>query len=222
MSQTLDAVTADERFVIHGVDWKTYEKFLDAVGERHVFLTYDGENLEFMSPSHLHELYKEILALLVRIVAARLKMGVRGFGSATWRKEAVKRGLEADSCFYIKNVKAILGKAHLDLRIDPPPDLAIEIDITRSHLDRQSIYAKLGVPEIWQYDGELLQVFCLNKKLVYELVDRSPTFPLLDLTQVPDLMSDVLFLDDTVKMHRLRRWVHAHIPQPARKGKKKQ
>src|SRR5688500_6748040 len=104
--------------------------------------------------------------------------------SVTLRREDLERGLEPDNCFYTTRWRAIIGKKRFDLTRDPPPDLAIEIDVTSSSLDRQGIYAALGVPEIWRFDGESLRVFQLGPDGDYRACERSPTFPELPLEGV--------------------------------------
>lgn len=210
MSQTLKA-SADERFVIHGVDWATYEKFLDAVGERHVFLTYDGDSLEFRSPVLQREVFSIWLTLLIRLLAEHINLPIRCIGSATLKNAAVRRGLEPHSAFYVQSVEAILGRMDLDLRRDPPPDLVVEVDLSDSRLDRQRIFGRLGVPELWKFNGETLRVYCLGLRNVYQLQERSPTFPGLNLIAVPALFSEFNGRDDTANLRALRRWIRKHV-----------
>src|SRR5262249_518426 len=144
--------------VLSGVRWHTYEALLHDLGGRHIRLTYDRGNLEIMAPLFRHERYADVLAELVKALARAAKRRTGGAGSTTFRREDLERGLEPDRCFYIDNLVAVAGKLELDPAHDPPPDLAIEVDIWSSSLNRLEIYAALGVPEVWRYDGEHFEV----------------------------------------------------------------
>lgn len=169
-----------ERLLLHGVDWATYEKFLDAVGKRPLRMTYDGENLEIMAPSYNHESLKRRMAIVLPCVAGVLKIPFRGAGSVTLRREGVKRGLEPDEGFYVgEHMSQMAGREEINLDLDPPPDMVFEVDVSPSKLDRPSVYAALKVPELWVTDGSTLQVFRLNPQGTYTPVVRSAYFPML-------------------------------------------
>ncbi len=142
--------------VLDGVSWATYESLLNDLGDGHTRLTYDSGKLEIMSPLRIHEHARKVIARLIEAYSDATGMGVEGLGSTTFRREDLDKGLEPDECYYIQHAPDILGKERLDLTIDPPPDLAIEIDIHPPEVARQPIYAALGVPEVWRYDGREL------------------------------------------------------------------
>lgn len=196
--------------VLGGVRWQTYEALLADLGNRRIRLTYDRGNLEIMAPLFRHESYAVALAELVRALAAAAKVRIKSAGSTTFRREDLERGLEPDHCFYIGHVSAILGKTEIDLSDDPPPDLTIEIDIMSSCLDRLGIYATLGVPEVWRFDGERFEVLVRRDETGYDAADTSPTFPTLPSAEVPDLLRDVVALDDASQQRRIRAWVRKH------------
>jgi Uma2 family endonuclease len=129
-----------------------------------------------MSPSAEHEEIKETMALLVNIWAEENEIDVRGLGSTTFRREDLGRGFEPDACFYIQSVDRIRGKTELSLDVDPPPDLVIEIDITSSSLNKLSIYAQVGVPEVWRYDGKELSILILAGQ-AYSKHETSASLP---------------------------------------------
>ena len=182
--------------VINGVRWQTYQALLKDLGDRHIRLTYDRGNLEIMAPLFRHESYAVVLGQLAKALAARAKVRVKSAGSTTFSREDLERGLEPDRCFYIRNVDAILGKLDIDLSTDPPPDLAIEIDITSSCLDRLGIYAALGVPEVWRFDGEHFEVLLRRDAAGYDTAVASLAFPTLPIAEVAELLHDVVALDD--------------------------
>ena len=111
-----------------------------------------------MSPSFEHDAAGEMLALFIRTLAQEVKLPIKGAGSTTFRRQDLERGLEPDRCFYIRDEARIRGIRQLDLRRDPPPDLAIEVEISHRLLNRVGIYAALGVAELWRYDGKRLQI----------------------------------------------------------------
>jgi Uma2 family endonuclease len=194
------------------VRWQTYQALLDDLGDRRIRLTYDRGVLEIMAPQFRHESYAGVLGQLVKVLAATAKVRVKSAWSTTFRREDLERGLEPDRCFYIRNLAAILGKLEIDLSTDPPPDLAIEIDILSSCLDRLGIYAVLGVPEVWRFDGEQFEVLLRRDAAGYDKVAASQAFPTLPIALVAELLHDVVALDDEAQERRVRAWVRKHAP----------
>lgn len=145
---------SEQRVLLDHISWGLYEDLLRAHGDRSVpRFTYDRGQLEIVSPSAEHEEIRDAVTLLVNVTAEVMGVQVKGFGSTTFRREDLESGFEPDACFYSANLDRIWGQAELDLRTDPPPDLVIEIDITRSSLDKLGLLAGIGVPEVWRYDG---------------------------------------------------------------------
>src|SRR5690348_4632225 len=120
---------ADKRFVLYGVDWTVYDAIVTALGDRPTRITFDGENLEFMSPSLIHEWYAGLIARFLEALAFELDLAIFSGGSTRFSRRDVERGLEPDKCFWIQNEPTVRGKRELDLQSDPPPDLAIEIEV---------------------------------------------------------------------------------------------
>lgn len=209
-------IEPEQRFLLDGVSWEFYERLLAELHDRPIRVTYDRGRLELMAPSYLHENYGRFFSLLLGVLAEELNMPIKGAGSTTFRREDVARGLEPDECFYIQNIAAILGKTEIDLTIDPPPDLAIEIDLTRGSLNRMEIYAALRVPEIWRYNGQKLRVFLLSESGVYEEQPQSALFPVLPLPRLPKRVKESLHLDETALRRELRTWVRRLLKPPKR------
>ena len=107
------------------------------------------------------------------------------------------------------------GKRELDLAVDPPPDLAIEVDISRSSIDKLGIYADVGVPEVWFFDGEHLCVYCL-KDGTYSRQNSSGFFPFLDMEEVERFVLQIEELGETGWIKNFRAWVKQHYSHLAR------
>ena len=149
--------------VLSNIGWGTYERLLaDQADSSAPRFAYDRGALEIMSPLPEHERYNRTIAALVESVAEESGRDVENLGSTTFKREDLERGFEPDSCFYIQHEAAVRGKSALDLCVDPPPDLVIEIAITHPSLDKFPIYAALGVPEVWRYDGRRLELWVLE------------------------------------------------------------
>jgi Uma2 family endonuclease len=200
-----------QRFVFRAVDWSTYQAFQHALGERHLRLTFDGENLEIMTVSLLHDFLSRLLGRFLVVLTEELDMPLRSAGSMTLDQEDVNRGLEPDECFYIINEPRVRGKKELDLERDPPPDLGMEIDISRSSLNRLAIYAAIKVPEVWRYDGENLFIYQLNATGEYELSARSKYFRMVPMEAVKEFLSRKNEMDENSLVKLFRAWVREQI-----------
>lgn len=198
--------------VLHDLSWPKYEKLLAALDDRHLRLTYDRGTLEIMPLSPEHERCKVLVRRLAEVLAEELDVEMGGLGSITCRQEDLERGLEPDECYYIKNFPKIRGKKRLNLRRDPPPDLAMEIDVTHSSLDRMEIYAALKVPEVWRYDGKL-RFYEYRGVKGYREVPRSPTFPLVTAAELTDFVNLGLEKGDSSMVKAFRVWLRSRISE---------
>lgn len=140
---------AEQRTILHNISWETFETLLRETGEnRGSRFAYDCGTLEIMTPLFEHENPKSNFANFIVALAEELAIEVKSAGSTTLKRKIVNRRIEPDNCYYIQNEPAVKGRQELDLESDPPPDLAIEIDITSSSVDKLGIYSALGVPEL--------------------------------------------------------------------------
>jgi Uma2 family endonuclease len=190
-------VPSEQSFLLHGVDWPFYESLLERLGDRHIFITFDRGRLELMSPSWKHATRSRRIAMLITIVADELGIPIQGGGSTTFRREDISVGLEPDQCFYVRHVDRVRGKEDIDLAVDPAPDLAVEVEISRRSLDREAIYACLGVPELWRDDGQTIRAYRLVGDGRYEVSSHSLSFPGLAMTQVEKWLREGTVQDDT-------------------------
>jgi Uma2 family endonuclease len=197
----------EQRFVLRGVSWQTYNALLGDLESSAVRLTYDRGTLELMSPSQDHERFKTLIGRLIEMVTEELDIPMQSGGSTTWRKEDLERGVEADECYYIQHEPQICDRDVIDLSVDPPPDLAVEVEISRSLVDKFAIYAALRVPEIWRYDGDSLRVFLLQPDGGYVESDHSLNLPQLAPRQVAHFLALRAEKRETEWARTFRRWV---------------
>jgi Uma2 family endonuclease len=201
---------AEKRIIIPNVSWATYESLLaDLADQSTIRLTYDRGKLEIMSPLSEHEKLNRTIALLVEILSEELNIDIERLGSTTFRRKDIERGFEPDSCFYIQNEASVSGKERIDLNVDPPPDLVIEVDITHDSLDKFPIYAQIGVPEFWRHDGEKLTIYRLSEN-GYSEAGNSSAFPLITAGVLTDLLQKSRTMKSTALSRSFREWIKNH------------
>ncbi len=203
--------TGEERTFLQGISWNLYEHLLAEIGnDGKSRLSYYRGDLEFMTPLFEHESGNRLIDKLISTVAETLERDYVPGGSMTIKRPDLEAGKEPDSCYYIANEPAVRGKTKLDFTQDPPPDLAIEIDITNSSIKQLSLYATLGVGEVWRYDGEAL-IFYQLQSGGYVSVDRSPTFPILAPDRVLEFLTDCQTDGINRAVKNLRQWIRANL-----------
>ena len=181
---TATLIQSPDRVILRHISWHTYQSLItDFESEPAIRLTYNRGTLEIRMPLDLHETYKKLLGRLIEAATEALDLEIRSLGSHTCDREDLARGLEPDQCYYIQNEALVRNVEQIDLAHFPPPDLAVEVDITSSSLDRFSIYTDLGVPEIWRYDGRSLTIYYLDQG-EYKTCDRSLALPLLQASDI--------------------------------------
>lgn len=171
-----------QQLLVEDVNWQQFESILAELGERRASrLSYSNGRLEIMVPLPEHEKAKEIIGDMVKILLEARQIAFESLGSTTLKNERMSQAVESDTCFYIQNQAAVIGKNRLDMSVDPPPDLAIEIDLTsRTQLDNYQI---LRVPELWRYARRGLQINVLQAEQYIES-DVSPTFPTIPIVEL--------------------------------------
>ena len=205
---------------LSSVDWATYSDLLRILAERPgLRLTYDRGELEIMSPLLEHDDDGHILGHFVFVLADELSLPLKHGGSVTMRRRKRLKGIEADECYWIASAPQMAGRRRLDLRVDPPPDLAIEIDVSRSSLNRMGIYAALKVPEVWRLDGDNLTFEIRGEDGNYRPGATSGSFPLVTPADLLGFLQEARQAGDEVAVIRqFRAWVRQRIsgaPSPS-------
>ena len=157
-----------------------------------------------------HETFKKLLGRFIEVTTEELGIEIRSLGSTTWSREDLKRGLEPDECYYIQNELAIRGKDAIDLTIDPPPDLAIEVDSTSSSMNRMGIYAALRIPEVWRFDRENLTILSLVNG-DYQPCQVSLVLPMFNSAVLMSFLELSQTMGETSLIRHVRQWVREQM-----------
>ncbi|QJB45058.1 Uma2 family endonuclease [Dolichospermum flos-aquae] len=198
-----------DRVMLYNIGWQQFENLLQDLGEhRAARVAYDDGNLEIMTPLPEHEYYKKVISTAVEDIAEELNLDYESLGSTTWKQERKMAGIEADDCFYFQNEALVRGRLDLDLQKDPPPDLALEIDVTSKSLNRFSIYARLGIPEIWCYDSGELKIYLLQAGEYLES-EKSLVFPSLEIRDLPQIIEQNRANGRRAIRKAVREWVRS-------------
>lgn len=196
-----------DHFVLHAMHWEFYEFLLEQIGDRPIRVTFDDGSLEIMSPLPRHERCKSRFARLIELLSLELDIPIQPLGSTTFRRKDRRKGLEPDECYYVQHAADVAGKDELDLRVDPPPDLAIEIDITTRSIPRQPVYAALGMPEIWRFDGRRLAILLLDPDGKYAPAAASLAFPFLPMEKFEQFLFRLAADPQNAVLRDFRDWV---------------
>lgn len=200
---------AEERFVLCDVNWETYEQLLkNYQNQSSPRFAYDNGVLEIFMPSQEHEESNCFFELFTSAIAEERKLKIRSLGSTTQKREDLLKGIEPDSCFYIQSASLIANVKKVDLSIHPPPDLAIEVDVTSSSLDRFAIYAALRVPEIWRCEGDEVKFFRLEENKYIETFD-SIILSNVTPTDVTRFLHESQTLERYEWLSNVREWVRS-------------
>ncbi len=195
-----------QRIVLSNISWQTYECLLTDYRNSSVpHFTYDRGLLEIMSPSTEHEEDNRTLAMVVEIVAEELSIDVRNVGSMTFKRQDLQRGFEPDTSFYIQNHDRVRGRRQIDLAVDPPPDLVIEIEVTNPSLPKFPLYAAMGVPEVWRSDEGRASINRLEGDLYVEVAE-SAALPPLTGEDLSRFLAQSRALRRTELMRSMRAW----------------
>ncbi|MBR8840239.1 MAG: Uma2 family endonuclease [Stigonema ocellatum SAG 48.90 = DSM 106950] len=199
-------VPPGQRILLEDINWQEFEAILNELGEhRGSRVAYSQGTLEIMVPLPEHERTKVIIGDLVKILLDELDIYWESLGSTTFKREDMTAGIEPDDCFYIENYRQMIGRDRIDLRADPPPDLAIEIDVTSK--TQLSAYKALKIPEIWRYEKGNLEINLLQgEQYVKSQTSLSfPNFPVVEgISQFVEMSRTT---GTTTTLRAFRKWV---------------
>lgn len=199
-------VSPGQQLLLKNVSWQQFQEILASLGEsRSSRIAYSQGMLEIMVPLPEHEDDKVIIGDLVKAILEEIDIEFRSLGSTTFENEQMLAAVEPDDCFYIQNEAVIRGKKRLDLTVDPPPDLAIEIDITSK--TKLASYQNLRVSELWRYNGQKLEINLLQAGK-YIQSNQSLIFPNLPITEaIPEYLERSKVIGRNATMKLFRAWL---------------
>ena len=207
-AEAIEHLPPDSTLVFNDVAWEEYEGLLDDVGEASgLRISYDSGRLQVITLSMSHERYSEFVQDLVRLLSLKLRIRVLSFGSMTMKKSP-SHGLEPDKCFYVQTAPAVEGKDSIDLATDPPPDVAVEIDLHHQSVAKFPIYASLGVPEIWRYDGISMKIHHLERG-EYLPSDSSRALPMFSADILTEFLTRVKKEDQYETLLAFEQWLQS-------------
>jgi Uma2 family endonuclease len=198
-------VPAGQRIILEDVSWQVFEAILNELGEhRGSRVAYSQGTLEIMAPLPEHERAKVIIGDLVKALLDELNLNWESLGSTTFKRKDISVGIEPDDCFYIQNYQLMIGKDRIDLRVDPPPDLAIEIDVTKTQI---SAYQALEVPEIWRYESKNLEINLLQGEQYIKSLTSAifPGFPVNEI--IPRFVEMARTIGTSSALRSFRQWL---------------
>ncbi|HEY3998237.1 MAG TPA: Uma2 family endonuclease [Candidatus Xenobia bacterium] len=192
-------------------DWLGYSKVLDLIGDRHIHVTYDRGRLEILSPGTKHERGKSVLSHVLEHLMEANEVDYEIGGMVTLRREDLDRGLEPDECYWIQHCVKMRAQDTLDLLEDPPPDLAIEVEVTKTVIERLPVYAALGVPEVWRLkrDGQV-EILVRTPAGEYQTVPSSPSLPGLPMATIYQFMGLSKTLTKPELYRQIQAWAATH------------
>ena len=208
-AKTVSNPIGEKRVALHGLDWSAYQQMKALLNERtQARLTYDRGTLEITMPSEFHEGYARLIERFIVILVVELGLKLKTMGSTTLDRADLDRGAEPDNGYYIQNQPKVAGR-EVNLTTDPPPDLVVEVDISHTDIDKPALYATMGVPEFWRFNGQVWQIYQLQTGAYVEC-DHTPTFPLVSKDDLYQFLA-ACQQDEVAAEVNFRAWVRQQI-----------
>ncbi len=206
-SDSLAAAGSGDSVVLHGVSWKLYRRLRKMPENYNIRMTYDRGELEIMSPSPLHEGIASLLGRLIDIWTLELKIPLRSCRVMTIRRAVLKRGFEPDNCYYVQHEPQMWDKKKINFKTAPPPDLVIEVEVSRRLGKKMEIYAAFRVPELWYWSGNALKVLELSNEGEYVARETSICFPTFPIAKAEEIVRQLGAAHETALVLSFRDWV---------------
>ena len=211
LNQSLPWPEAGQHLVLSGISWTQYTTISDTLAGRHLRITFDRGTLEIMTLSFLHERLAYLLGRFIDAVTEEMNIAMTSGRSTTCRREDLDRGLEPDNCYWLAHEAQVRHRDRIDLRTDPPPDLAVEVEVSRTVLDRLTVYAALGVPEVWRFDGQTLRVLLRGTDGEYHESALSRALPFLPVAELLRFATMRQTMDETQVIRTFRQWLREQM-----------
>lgn len=197
-------VGGEWRTLLQNVSWLQYVELRDADENRNKRTTYDRRSFELLARGRRHERISILIDRSIFIWAQEKQVLIWSYGSMTHCREDLARGLEPDKCYYFHREPVMSRDREFDLTIDPPVDLAVDVDVTSNSIDRMPIYAAFGVPEFWRWCGDELLIFRLSADRQYRCVELSDALPGFPAQEMVRLILPNMFYDDVSYIRQFR------------------
>jgi Uma2 family endonuclease len=220
---------AETRTLLENISWQTFKAMLADIGSsRNTRLAYENGVLEIMAPDMPHENSNRVIEGFIGVLCEELQLEIKRTGSLTLTRDDLQRGGEPDSSYYIQNEYRVRNKEKIDLNIDPPPsgfavahggnpqdravspDLVLEVEYTKPKVDKFKIYAAIGIPEFWRFNGSVLRIYILNDGQYIE-VEQSPTFAQVAVKEIPRFIQETRINGEMVTTRAFRAWVKEQV-----------
>ncbi|MEH2291457.1 Uma2 family endonuclease [Nostoc sp.] len=203
--------SAENRVLLHNISWQTFKIMLAEMGsERNSRFAYDNGTIEIITPQIPHENSNRLIEVFVGVLCEELGWEIKRAGSLTLTRDDLQRGAEPDSSYYIQNEALVRDKENIDLATDPPPDLVLEVEYSRSAIDKLRLYAAMRVPEFWRYNGSVLRVYTLAGGQ-YSEVETSPTFAPVAVKEIPRFIQEAKNNGEIATTRAFRVWVQQKV-----------
>jgi len=207
ISQPVPQPVGEKRFLFRSLDWQRYQMLRETLSrDRNIRFIYMHGTLEVTMPLEIHEFSARLIEKFIWILVVELGMKVKTMGSTTLDKEELDKSAEPDDAYYIQNQPLVAGR-DVDLELDPPPDLVVEVDITHTDINKLQLYAALGIPEFWRYNGEVWRIYSLHDG-EYQEVEVSPTFSLVPKVKLYEFLATAR-QDEVEAELALREWLRS-------------
>jgi Uma2 family endonuclease len=205
--------------LLEDVPWSAYEGVLEAFGDRRFRHSYDRGTLEvLMSPKKGHDWIKKLIGRMIEAMCLDQNIPIQSVGSMTLRREKLLRGIEPDESYYVASEQLVRGKRIYDPEVDPPPDLAIEVDATSKSVARFPIYGRLGVPEVWRWHGGKVSFYRRKRDGEYAAIRHSASFPFLRPADIERFLAMAETADENGVVRAFVKWARSAASAGKAKG----
>lgn len=202
-------LVGEQRLTFRDLDWQAFKQIQSLLMDRtRARFTYDNGVLEITKSLEEHERYARLIERLIQVLVVEMGMKMKTMGSTRLDREDLLKSAEPDNGYYIQNY-ALVADRPVNLKVDPAPDLVVEVDITHTDLNKNTLYASMGVPEFWRFNGRVWRILQLVEGAYVEC-DRSPTFPNVEKTDLYQFL-EAAFTDEIAAEIDFRQWVRQQI-----------